>query len=57
MRKNHYGRFLLCSVTDLDGRRHRLLFPEGNGLLNGWTMLEELYKIWDLRRIEEKEEN
>ena len=40
MRKNHYGRFLLCSVIDLDGRRHRLIFPEGNGLLNGWTMLE-----------------
>ena len=40
MRKNQYGRFLLCSVTDLDGRKHRLLFPEGNGLLNGWTLLE-----------------
>ena len=41
MRKNYHGRFLLCSVTDLDGKRHRLLFPEGNGLTNGWTMLEE----------------
>ena len=41
MRKNDHGRFLLCSVTDLDGKRHRLLFPEGNGLINGWTMLEE----------------
>ena len=40
MRKNCFGRFLLCSVTDLDGKRHRLLFPEGNGLINGWTMLE-----------------
>ena len=40
MRKNHYGRFLLCSVRDLDGRRHRLIFPEGNDMLNGWTMLE-----------------
>ena len=40
MRKNEYGRFLLCSVTDLDGKRHRLFFPEGNGLLNGWIMLE-----------------
>ena len=40
MRKNSFGRFLLCSVTDLDGKRHRLLFPEGNGLINGWTMLE-----------------
>ena len=40
MRKNEHGRFLLCSVTDLDGKRHRLFFPEGNGLLNGWIMLE-----------------
>ena len=42
MRKNFHGRFLLCSATDLDGKRHRLLFPEGNGLINGWTMLEEV---------------
>ena len=41
MRKNNHGCFLLCSVTDLDGKRHRLLFPEDNGLINGWTMLEE----------------
>ena len=41
MRKNDHGRFLLCSVSDLDEKRHRLLFPEGNGLINGWTMLEE----------------
>ena len=41
MRKNEHGCFLLCSVTDLDGKRHRLLVPEGNGLINGWTMLEE----------------
>ena len=40
MRKNFHGRFLLCSVIDLDGKRHKLFFPEGNGLLNGWTMLE-----------------
>ena len=41
LRKNDHGRFILCSVTDLDGKRHRLLFPEGNGLINGWTLLEE----------------
>ena len=41
LRKNDHGRFLLCLVTDLDGKRHRLLFPEGNRLINGWTLLEE----------------
>ena len=41
MRKNEHGRALLCSVTDLDGKRHRLIFPEGNDLVNGWNMLEK----------------
>ena len=41
LRKNEGGWFLLYSVVDLDGRWHRLSFPEGNGLLNGWSMLEE----------------
>ena len=61
MRKNEHGRFLLCSVTDLDGKRHRLLFPEGNGLINGWTMLEEALKalgykedIGDRSKLEKK---
>ena len=33
MRKSFHGRFLLCSVIDLDRKRHRLLFPEGNGMV------------------------
>ena len=41
LRKNDVGCFILCSVADVDGKRHRLFFPEGNGLINGWTLLEE----------------
>ena len=41
MRKNEHGRVLLCSVTDLDGKRHSLFFPEGEDLVNGWNMLEK----------------
>ena len=41
MRKKEHGRALLCSVTDLDGKRHRLILPEGNDLVNGWNMLEK----------------
>ena len=41
LRKNDGGRFILCSVADLDGRWHRLSFPEGNGLINEWSDLEE----------------
>ena len=29
LRKNDGGRFILCSVVDFDGKRHRLFFPEG----------------------------
>ena len=45
LRKNDGGRFILCSVVDLEGKRHRLCFPEGNGLINWWTLLEEAIQI------------
>ena len=41
LRKNEGGRFILCSVADLDGKWHGLSFPEGNGLINGWSLLVE----------------
>ena len=41
MRKNEHGPVLLCSVTDLDGKRHSLFFLEGNDLVNRWNMLEK----------------
>ena len=40
-KENAVGPFILCSVADEDGKRHRLFFPEGNGLVNGWTLLGE----------------
>ena len=39
LKKNDAGHFLICSVVDANGKRHRLFFPEGNGLLNGWTLV------------------
>ena len=41
LRKNERGRFILCSVADLDGKWYGLAFPEGNGLRNGWSQLAE----------------
>ena len=41
MRKNERGRFLICAVLDEDGKRHSLVFPEGDDLVNGWNMLEK----------------
>ena len=45
LRKNDGGRFILCSVVDLEGKRHQLCFPKGNGLINWWTLLEEAIQI------------
>ena len=40
-KENIAGRFLLCSVIDEGKKKHSLVFPEGRGFLNGWTMLAE----------------
>ena len=40
-KKNAVGRFIQCSVADEEGKRHRLFFPEGGGLVSGWTLLGE----------------
>ena len=42
-KENNAGRFLLCSATDVEGKKNRLVFPEGRGFLNGWALLA--YKI------------
>ena len=42
LRKNDVGRFILCLIANVDRKRHRLFFPEGNGLINGWTLLEKV---------------
>ena len=38
-KENTAGRFLLCSVIDEDGKKRKLFFPEGRGLITGWTLL------------------
>ncbi|KAL6349008.1 hypothetical protein AAG906_033664 [Vitis piasezkii] len=40
-RSNEAGRFLLCSVCDLEAKRFCLIFPEGKGLFGGWNILAE----------------
>ena len=40
-KENAVGRFIQCSVADEDGKRHRLFFPEGDGPVNGWSLLGE----------------
>ena len=55
LRKNVGGRFILCSVADLDGKWHGLSFPEGKGLINGWSMLVEALQA--MGPMEDKGEN
>ena len=38
---NKAGRFLLCSVSDGEGKKHWLVFPEGMGFIKGWCLLAE----------------
>ena len=40
-RSNVAGRFLLCSVRDLEAKKFCLVFPEGNGLVGGWFLLSK----------------
>ncbi|RVX21489.1 hypothetical protein CK203_002068 [Vitis vinifera] len=40
-RLNEAGRFLLCSVCDIESKRYCVIFPEGRGLLGGWNILVE----------------
>ena len=52
-KENKDGRFLLCSANDVEGKRHRLFFPEGRGSLNGWALLAEKLKGLGLKLQEE----
>ena len=40
-RSNDAGRYLLCSVRDLEAKRFCLVFPEGKGLVRGWFLLAQ----------------
>ncbi|KAJ9705507.1 hypothetical protein PVL29_003512 [Vitis rotundifolia] len=40
-RSNEAGRFILCSVRDLEAKRFCLIFAEGKGLFGGWNILAE----------------
>ncbi|KAL6327375.1 hypothetical protein AAG906_018977 [Vitis piasezkii] len=40
-RLNEAGRFIFCSVRDVEAKRFCLIFPEGKGLSGGWNILAE----------------
>ena len=38
---NKAGRFILCSICDLEAKNYNIIFPEGNGQSSGWNSLAE----------------
>ena len=40
-RANKVGRFILCSVRDLEAKMFCLVFPKGRGILGGWVLLAD----------------
>ena len=40
-RANEAGKFIICSVRDLEAKRFSLVFSEGRGILGGWVLLAD----------------
>ena len=57
LKENVAGRFIQCSVADEDDKRHCLLFPEGDGMVNGWTLLGEALRDMGFKVSREKKES
>ena len=54
LKENGAGRFIQSSVADEDGKRHRLFFPEGDGMVNGWILLGEALQDLGFKRSREE---
>ena len=52
-RENGVGRYILCSVVDVETKRFCLVVPEGKSLLGGWAIFAE--KLWDLGVVTQEE--
>ena len=52
-RVNDARRYLLCSVVDVEGKKHMLFFPEGRGFVKGWSLLAEKIKGLGLKSTQE----
>ena len=51
--ENGAGRYILCSVIDVESKRFCLVVPEGKGLPGGWALFAE--KLWDLGVVMQEE--
>ena len=53
-RSNVAGRFLLCSVRDVERKKFCLVFPEGSGLVGGWFLLAKNLRALGVSSTEER---
>ena len=53
IRENKAGRYILCSVVDLESKRFCLVFPEGKSVLGGWVLLAEKLRFLGVGSREE----
>ena len=44
-RLNEVGRFILCSVRDIEAKHFCLIFPERKGLFGGWNILVKKLRV------------
>ena len=47
-RVNWAGRYVLCSVVDVEAKRFCLVFPEGKGVIGGWVILVEKLRAFGI---------
>ena len=47
-RVNGAGRYVLCSVVDVEAKRFCLVFPEGKGMIGGWVILVEKLRAFGI---------
>ena len=42
--RNNARKYLVCAVTDGEGKRHKIFILEGRGLLKGWDLLTAKFR-------------
>ena len=52
--RNDEGKFLSCSATDGDGKKHGIFIPESRGLIKGWMLLADKLRELGIKGLKEE---
>ena len=52
--RNDAGKFLSCSVTDGEGKKHGIFIPESRGLIKGWVLLADKLRELGIKGLKEE---